>query len=267
MQEHAALPASPLELTSASPEERRRWLLDRLQRDGRLIAATLARELDTSEDTIRRDLRELAAAGLVQRVHGGALPRSPALEPFAVRRQRGSEAKQRLAAAALPLIRDGQTLLLDGGTTNLALAHRLPAGLRLTVISPSPSIALALAGHPTAEVILLGGRLDKASEAVVGAAAVAAVGVLRVDVCFLGVCSVAASVGISCAGFEEAELKRAMVRSAAEVVALVTADKLGTAAPFVIGPVDALHRIVTETSAPAAALAELAAQDLSILRA
>ena len=267
MQELARVLPPTTDILRASPEERRRWLLDRLQRDGRLVAATLARELDTSEDTIRRDLRELAAAGLVQRVHGGALPRSPALEPFAMRRERSSEAKERLAAAALSLIRDGQTLLLDGGTTNLALARRLPAGLRLAVITPSPTIALALAEHPAGEVILLGGKLDKASQAVTGAAAVAAVGALRVDLCFLGVCSVDASVGISCAGFEEAELKRAMVRSAVEVVALVTADKLGTAAPFVIGPVDALHRIVTETSAPAPVLAELAALGVSILRA
>ena len=74
------------------------------------------------------------------------------------------------------LIHDGQVLLLDGGTTNLALARRLPAGLRLTVITPSPTIALALAEHAGAEVVLLGGRLDRASQTVVGASALAAVG-------------------------------------------------------------------------------------------
>ena len=255
------------DLLRASPEERRRWLVERLKRDGRLIAVALARELDTSEDTIRRDLRELAAAGLVERVHGGALPRSPALEPFAVRRQRGGEAKERLAAAAVPLLRDGQTVLLDGGTTNLALARCLPAGLRVTVITPSPTIALALVEHPGCEVILLGGRVDKAGESVTGAAAVAAVRALRADTCFLGVCSIAASVGVTCAGFEEAELKRAMAASAAEVIALVTADKLGTSAPFVIGPVDVLHRIVTDKAAPEPLLADLVASGLQVLRA
>jgi DeoR/GlpR family transcriptional regulator of sugar metabolism len=250
-----------------SSQERRQWLLQRLGRYGRLEAAVVARELDISEDTIRRDLRELAAAGLVQRVHGGALPRSPALEPFAVRRQRSSEAKNRLASAALQLIRDGQSLVLDGGTTNLALAHRLPAGLRLTVVTPCPTIALALAEHPGSEVILLGGRLDKASQAVTGAAAVAAIRALRVDTCFLGVCSVTVPVGVSCAGYEEAELKRAMIGCAGEVVALVTADKLGTAAPFVVGPVGILHRIVTERAAPEPALAELAAEGVTVLHA
>src|ERR687889_1112728 len=90
-------PAGP----AVSPEERRRLLLARLRGDGRLVAASLARELGTSEDTIRRDLREMAAAGLVQRVHGGALPTSPALEPFAERQRRWPRAKEALAAATV----------------------------------------------------------------------------------------------------------------------------------------------------------------------
>ncbi len=96
--------------------------------------------------------------------------------------------------------------------------------------------------------MLLGGRLDKASQTVTGAAAVAAVGALRVDLCVLGVCSVDASVGISCAGFEEAELEARDGAQARRGRGVVTADKLGTAAPFMIGPVDVLHRIVTETA-------------------
>lgn len=254
-------------LSVFSPEERRGWLLEKLRRDGRLVAAALAREFDISEDTIRRDLRELAAAGLVQRVHGGALPRSPALEPYAVRRERGGAAKESLAVAARPLLRDGQTILLDGGSTNLALARALPPSLRLTAVTPSPSIALALLEHSSCEVILLGGRLERAGEAVSGAAAVATVRALRVDACFLGVCSVDATVGVSCAAFEEAELKRAMVECAREVIALVTADKLGTAAPFVIGPVDVLDRIVTEAAASAEILSDLAAHGVRILQA
>ncbi|MGD9511400.1 MAG: DeoR/GlpR family DNA-binding transcription regulator, partial [Geminicoccaceae bacterium] len=160
------------------------------------MAAALAQELDTSEDTIRRDLRELAAAGRVQRVHGGALPPSPALLPLAARRERATEAKERLASAALALIREGQVLLLDGGTTNLALAQRLPPTLRLTVVTPSPAIALALAEHPGVELVLLGGRLDRASQTVVGAAAIDAVRSVRPDLCILGVCSLAAENGV-----------------------------------------------------------------------
>ena len=263
MQNHAGRrPQTPADWR-ASPEERRSWLLERLHQDGRLVAVRLARELDTSEDTVRRDLRELAAAGLVQRVHGGALPPSPALLPLATRRERGTETKERLAIAALNLIHDGQVLLLDGGTTNLALARRLPPALRLTVITPSPAIALALAEHAGAEVVLLGGRLDRASQTVVGASALAAVGSVRADLCILGVCSLATEVGVSVAGYEEAELKRTMAAGARVVAALLTADKLGTAAPFVVGPPEMLHHVVTERAASKALIAGLSSHGIA----
>jgi DeoR/GlpR family transcriptional regulator of sugar metabolism len=255
-------PHQPPDLRT-SPEERRRWLLERLGRDGRLVAAALAQELDTSEDTIRRDLRELAAAGLVQRVHGGALPPSPGPPTFAARRERATEAKDRLAAAAVDLVRDGQVVLLDGGTTNLAFARRLPRALRLTVVTPSPAVAMALAEHPGVEAVLLGGRLDRASQTVVGGTALAAVRSLRADLCVLGVCSLDAEMGVTATGYEETELKRAMVASAGEVAALITADKLGTAAPFVVGTPDILHHVVTERAAPAALLAGLSTHGIT----
>ena len=250
-----------------SPEERRRWLLERLRRDGRLVAAALAQELDTSEDTIRRDLRELAAAGHVQRVHGGALPPSPALLPLAARRERATEVKERLARAALDLLRDGQVLLLDGGTTNLALARQVPPTLRLTVVTPSPAIALALAEHPAIELVLLGGRLDRASQTVVGAAALEAVRFVRADLCILGVCSLALEIGVSVAGYEESELKRAMAAGSRAVAALVTADKLGTAAPFAVGPAGLLHHLIVERGAPESLLAGLTDHGLSVIHA
>jgi DeoR/GlpR family transcriptional regulator of sugar metabolism len=249
-----------------SPEERRRFLLAKLRADGRLVAVALARELETSEDTIRRDLRELAAAGLVQRVHGGALPPSPALEPFAVRRHQAADAKEALAAAAARLPRDGQVVLIDGGTTNLAIARLLPPGLRLTVVTPSPPVALALADHPCADVILLGGRLDKTSQSVTGAGAIDAVRSLRADLCFLGVCSIDPEVGITVSGYDEAELKRVMIQAATQVIAAATASKLGTAAPFVIGPAEALTGLVTERSVPEAMLAAFVARGVAVTR-
>lgn len=256
-------PAYPIE-APVSPEERRRVLLDRLRTDGRLVAATLARDLGTSEDTIRRDLRELAAAGLVQRVHGGALPMSPALEPFAVRTRQSVPAKESLAAAAAGLVRNGQTVLLDVGTTNLALARALPPGLRVTILTPSPPIAIALADHPLVEVVLIGGRLDKANQSVVGSAAVDAVRSVRADLCLLGVCSLDADAGITVVGYEESHLKRAMMAASTQTAALVTADKLGTAAPHVVGRAGDLDHLITERSAPAAALAPLSESGIDV---
>ncbi len=105
------------------PAQRRDLLLDRLERDGRLVAKDLAAELGIAEDSVRRDLRELAAAGLCQRVYGGALPVSPAIADYATRLAVAPDSKQRVAAAAARLVRPGSTVLLDGGTTALAVAR------------------------------------------------------------------------------------------------------------------------------------------------
>src|SRR5213592_4247066 len=103
------------------PAQRRDLLLNRLERDGRLVAKDLAGELGVSEDSVRRDLRELAAAGLCQRVYGGALPVSPAIADYATRRQVAVASKERVAAAAAALIQPGSVAILDGGTTALAV--------------------------------------------------------------------------------------------------------------------------------------------------
>ncbi len=135
--------------------ERRRSIIHTLQRDGKVLASELSRALHVSEDTIRRDLRELASAGALQRVHGGALPRSPATASFTERQQQVSGAKVAIARAAVGLIRQDQVIILDGGTTPLQVAQHLPSDLRATVITHSPPIALALAEHPLIEVILI----------------------------------------------------------------------------------------------------------------
>ena len=235
--------------------ERRQQILETLRRDGKVLASELSAALNVSEDTIRRDLRELAEAGLLQRVHGGALPRSPASASFAVRQGQAPGAKQAIARAAARLVRDGQVVILDGGTTTLQVAQRLPIGLRATVITNSPPIAIALAEHPQVEVIIIGGRLYKQSLVAIGAATVEALRMIHADVCMLGVCSLHPQDGISVPELEEAHVKRAMIAGAAEVVALASAEKLGTAAPYVVGPLDDLTHIVTERALSEEALA------------
>src|SRR3954468_24603796 len=149
--------------------ERRQEILTRLQRDGKVVASQLVVELGVSEDTVRRDLRELASGGLIQRVHGGALPSAPSAISFAKRREVAPEAKAHLAEAALPLLEGANVVLLDGGTTALELARRLPADRDCTVVTNAPPVAAALATHPRAEVVLIGGRLLKESQTTVGA--------------------------------------------------------------------------------------------------
>jgi DeoR/GlpR family transcriptional regulator of sugar metabolism len=245
--------------------ERRQEILSRLERDGKVVASELVASLGVSEDTVRRDLRELAAGGLVQRVHGGALP--PAVDggTFAQRLRVAPEAKAGLAEAALPLLEGADVIVLDGGTTSLELARRLPAGRTCTVLTNSPPVASALSEHPRADVVLIGGRLLKDPQVAVGPEALEALRHVRADACVLGICSLHPELGVSTNDHDEAHVKRAMVESAAEVIALATADKLRTAAPWVVAPIADVTHLVTDGGADLTA--EYAAAGVSVVRA
>ena len=158
--------------------QRRALISARLASDGQIVAAELAQELDLSEDTIRRDLRDMAAAGLLKRVHGGALPATPPLPDLETRQTMSTDVKKRLGRRAAELVRAGQLIFIDGGTTNAELVRALPREMSLTIATHSPAIAALLEKH-RAEVILIGGRLYKHSMVSTGAAALAAIGTLR----------------------------------------------------------------------------------------
>jgi DeoR/GlpR family transcriptional regulator of sugar metabolism len=229
--------------------ERRQAILGRLHRDGKVVASELVASLGVSEDTVRRDLRDLAEQGLLQRVHGGALPAAPPAGPFARRLEIAHEAKVALAEAALPLLEGARVIVLDGGTTPLELARRLPPGFAGTVVTNSPPVAAALAAHPRADVVLVGGRLLKAEQVAIGAAAVDALRAVRADVCVLGVCSLHPEVGVTANDHDEAHVKRAMVACAGDVIALATADKLRTAGPWVVAGLADVDHLVTDADA------------------
>jgi DeoR/GlpR family transcriptional regulator of sugar metabolism len=226
--------------------ERRQVILERLERDGKVVASELVAQLGVSEDTVRRDLRELAAHGHVQRVHGGALPPAPAGGSFAQRLHVAPEAKAHLAQAALPLLETANVVLLDGGTTSLELARRLPPDRDCTVLTNAPPVAAALASHPRAEVVLIGGRLLKDAQVTVGAAAVDALRQVHADACVLGICSLHPELGVTTTDHDEAHVKRAMVAASAEVIALATADKLRTASPWLVAPLADVTYLVTD---------------------
>jgi DeoR/GlpR family transcriptional regulator of sugar metabolism len=230
-------------------EERRQLILDRLKRDGKVVAAELSASLAVSPDTVRRDLRELGEAGLLRRVHGGALPTAVGALPYSARLEQAADAKVAIARATSSLFRHGQVILLDSGTTTLEVARHLPPELEATVITNSPPIAVALAEHPRVDVTVLGGMLVKEAQALVGAATVDALRSVRADVLVLGVCSLHPEIGITVLDLEESYVKRAMIANAAEVVAVSSADKLGSSGPYVIAPLEELTYLVTDESA------------------
>ena len=238
-----------------------------LERDGKLVASRLVDELGVSEDTVRRDLRDLAARGLVQRVHGGALPPAPQPGSFADRRETSTEEKAAIARAVADVVADARVLLIDGSTTNLAVARLLPGTRVGTVLTNSPPIAAALADHPTVEVVVIGGRLDKRAQVTVGASAVDMIRSVRADACLLGVCAFHPEVGLTTDDLDEAEVKRAMVRASGEVIAPATSDKLRAASAYLVAPVQEVTHLVAEPDAPDELLDPYRALGLSVLRA
>jgi DeoR/GlpR family transcriptional regulator of sugar metabolism len=247
-------------------EERQRRILDILGRAGRVVATDLQRDLGVSGYTVRRDLDELAEARHLQRVHGGALARSPVAPTYAERRAQSVPGKRAVAAAAATLLESGQTVIVDGGSTALALVDAIPPGHTGTFITHSPPVAAALGGRPGIETVIVGGTLDPRAMVAVGAQAIEAYGRITADVCFLGIWSIHASAGISSGYYEEAELRRVLVQRADRVVGLASRDKLGTTAQFGIAPATALTHLATEPDVPAELLDPFAELGLHVVR-
>jgi DeoR/GlpR family transcriptional regulator of sugar metabolism len=247
--------------------QRKQQILGILKREGQVIAKDVAEAMEVSEDTIRRDLRELAQEGLLQRVHGGALPASPAVAEFAGREALTAEGKVAIGRAAAGMIRAGQVAILDGGTTARQVARHIPLELKATVVTHSPTIALELVNHAEIEVILIGGRIFKHSVVAVGAAAIEAIAGIHADVFFMGVTGVHAKTGLTTGDFEEAAVKRALCRAAAETYVLASSEKLGAASPYAVVPLDEVSGIIIEHGAEKALTKPFEKRGVTVIRA
>lgn len=247
-------------------EERHQNILVILKREGKVVASELSAVLQISEDTARRDLNEMAASGLLQRVHGGALPLAPTAISYRSRERESSAAKAGIAAACLGLLQEGQVIIIDSGTTALRIAQELPADLRATVVTNSVPVLDTLASHARVEVIGIGGRLFKEARCLVGAQAVAEFRAVRADICFLGLNGLHPEVGLCVLEHESMLVKAAMIHGARQVAAVAASDKLGTVAPFVFGRLTSLTHLVTDAGASEEALAPYRAAGLVILK-
>lgn len=246
--------------------QRKQFILQRLAADGQVIAKDLAQEIGTSEDTVRRDLRELAQAGKLQRVHGGALPASVAVGDLQVRAQVSTDEKVALGRAGAAMIRPGQVVILDGGTTTLQLARQLDPSLRATLVTHSPNVAVALAAHPLIDIIVLGGHLFRHSMVNVGASVIDAASRLRADLYFMGATGVHPEAGLSTGDAEEAAVKRALHERAAETVVLASAEKLMAASPFVITPLREVSSVVVPDGTAARTVKALRSSGVKVER-
>ncbi|SDK61994.1 DNA-binding transcriptional regulator of sugar metabolism, DeoR/GlpR family [Catalinimonas alkaloidigena] len=246
-------------------EERLQYILLQLRATKRVTSTALSEALQVSDDTIRRDLHELAEQGLLRKVHGGAipLPTSPLL--YAERLQFAQPEKSRLAQKALPFLESDTLILLDGGTTNLAVAKALPADFQATIFTNSVPIAQELMTRPRIELVILGGRVFKQAQVMVGSEAIRMLDDVRATICLLGACSVHPDVGVSVPDREEAQLKRKMVACSARTLLLATHEKLDTASHYIVCPYDSLDTLIAEPALSAAQQKAYAAGNVTLL--
>ncbi|GAA3233652.1 DeoR/GlpR family DNA-binding transcription regulator [Actinocorallia longicatena] len=245
--------------------ERLRTLIARLRTTEHVSVAELAAETGCSEMTIRRDLDQLAEQGVLRRVRGGAvslLLRGEAT-PYAVRTREGAEVKGRMAEAVDGLLADGETLILDSGTTTLAVARRI-AGRRLTVVPMDLHVANALSAAPGVKLLLPGGQVEPGSLVFTGHLAETALRSLRVDTLVMGVCGLSPLDGVTAHDLAEVPVKRAAIASARRVVVVCDGGKFTRTGLGHVCAAGALDLVITDPSAPEEALTRLADEGVAV---
>jgi transcriptional regulator, DeoR family len=231
--------------------QRKQQILQLLADEKQVHSGELSQRFSISEDSVRRDLRELAAEGLLQRVHGGALPVSAAIAPLETRKNVQTDSKRAVARKAVSLIQPGQVVIFDGGTTTHELVKQLPDSLSFTAVTHSPAIAVALMDFPLVDVILLGGTLYRHSGVTTGAAMLESVSRINADLYFMGVTGVHPETGLTTGNYEEACVKRALAARAAETIVMVSQEKMSSASPFAVGELNLAGTFIVEKAMPA----------------
>lgn len=250
-------------------EERQQAIAAQVLAQGRASVAELAHEYDVTTETVRRDLAALHRAGLIRRVHGGAVPMrslhiaEPGYDERAVTRADHKDLVAQAATEYLPLA--GGSVLFDAGTTTARLAGLLPVDSELTVVTNSVPIAARLAGLSAVTLQLLGGRVRGLTQAAVGEPALRVLDSIRVDVAFIGTNGISTRHGLSTPDADEAAIKRAMVGCANYVVVLADSSKIGQEEFISFAPLESIDVLVTDTEITAAQHRDLDGHGMEIV--
>ena len=226
-------------------EERLHIILEQITKGHKVQLTEMSRILNVSEDTVRRDIKELDMQGLLKAVRGGAIATSTIPQHYRDREKYDVSHKLRMAEKAIPFLKDGQTIFMDGGTSVLAVAQMLPKDLKIQVVTNSFPVADVLEDHPTAEVIFAGGRLYKTAFTTIGQQAIDTIRNVRANIYFFGVSSIH-TIGLTARSYEDSLVKRNMVENAQQIIALSTLEKIDTAESFFICPITKVDVLITE---------------------
>lgn len=250
-------------------EQRHRLICDVVQATGRMKVVDLAARMQVSEMTVRRDLEELEARGVVTRVHGGAVSNvSRSFEPgFTARSMQHVEAKQRIGRAAAGLVRDGETVIIDAGTTTLHLVRNFRSDLRIRALALSLFIADELADMPNVTLMIPGGHVRRYERSFVGPATTAMLEQLTFDTTFVTVGGVDVRAGLTEYEFDDAETKKAALNSAHRKVVVADSSKIGAVAFVRLSRASDIDTLVTDSAAPADVVDALRLADVEVILA
>jgi DeoR/GlpR family transcriptional regulator of sugar metabolism len=226
-------------------KERQAYILHQVSLHNSVLSADLSNAINVSEDTIRRDLNELADNGKLIKVHGGALSKS--FNSFYLRSDvYNVDNKKRIAQKAVSLIKDGMFVITGGGTTIIEMARLLPENLKATFFTGSIPAAYEYSQHPNIELIFIGDKISKKSQIAVGGEAISRISHIKADLCFLGINALDKETGITDNDWDIVQMKKAMIESASQTAVMTISEKLNSSQRVRICGIDEIDILITE---------------------
>ena len=229
-------------------KERQAYILHQVNLHNKVLSSLLSQEIRVSEDTIRRDLQELAEGGKIIKVHGGALSHSFNEVYYHTDNVYSQDHKKIIAQKAAALIQNGMFVLTSGGTTIIELARALPRSLKATFMSGSIPAILEYMQHPYIDVIMIGDRVSKSSKITIGAEAIGKIKQINADLCLLGINAIDLKYGTTDNDWDVVQLKKAMIQSSQKTVCLTISEKINTLQPIHICDIQHIDVLITELS-------------------
>ena len=235
--------------TKKTTVDRRVYIIDKLNSSGQVDVSTLSKELEVSEVTIRNDLEKLEEKNILIRARGGAIKLDRVSTDFSIsdKHKQHSEEKKRIGRAAAQFILDGETIILDSGTTTMEIVRNLPKTISLTVISNALNIANQLSEHPDVNLIIPGGLLRKKSLSLVGSAAEESFRNFYCDKLFLAVDGIDTTYGLSTPNLEEAQINRVMIAISKQVIVVTDSSKFHKRCLAFISPLNNIDMVITDS--------------------
>lgn len=226
-------------------KERQEFILHQLNLHNKILCADLSTKMGVSDDTIRRDLQELAQEDKLIKVHGGALSKS-FHTAFDRKMVYNLEDKHIIAQKTAALVQSGMYILTSGGTSILEFAKSLDTNLNATFFTCSLNAAIEFAHHPSIEVIMIGDKVSKDSMLTTGASAVQTIESIQADLCILGINSLDTQFGLSENDWEVVQIKKAMIKASKKTICIGISEKLNSQQKIKVANLDEIDILITE---------------------